>query len=306
MPRILVLDIGLAALALSATPGAILEISGDGKTQKVLRSSLSLPDGIDVDKENNRMFWTCMGIPGQDDGTLGSAALDGTDAKTIVPSGIANTPKQLVVEPISQKLYFCDREGLRVFRCNYDGSVLDELVKTGDWKTEGSDDQNKWCVGIAVSPSLGKFYWTQKGGSKAGKGRIFCANIDMPQGQDATTRSDIQLLLANLPEPVDLEIDQSTNSLYWTDRGELPFGNSVNKAALDPSSGLILRTEGKKPYEVLVRHLNEAIGLKLDSESGHIYLTDLGGSLYRCNLDGTDKQKLYTSEERALTGICIL
>jgi hypothetical protein len=37
-----------------------------------------------------------------------------------------------------------------------------------------------------------------------------------------------------------------------------------------------------------------------------MYLTDLGGSLYRCNLDGTDKQKIYSSDDRALTGICIL
>lgn len=252
------------------------------------------------------MFWTCMGVPGDDDGALYSATIDGSDSKNIVPAGVAHTPKQLTVEPSSKKLYFCDREGMRVLRCNYDGSGVEELIKTGDWKTEGFEDQSKWCVGITVAPKYGKFYWTQKGASKAGKGRIFCANIKMPEGQDATNRTDIQLMLDNLPEPIDLEVEESTNNLYWTDRGELPFGNSVNRATLDPSSGLIPSNEGGKPYQVLVRHLNEAIGLKLDVEAGHMYLTDLGGSLYRCNLDGTDKQKIYTSDDRALTGICML
>lgn len=61
-----------------------------------------------------------------------------------------------------------------------------------------------------------------------------------------------------------------------------------------------------KPNELLVRNLNEAIGLKLDLEAGHMYITDLGGSLYRANLDGSDKQKLYSSDERALAGITIV
>ncbi|KAJ0118367.1 3-hydroxyacylnad binding [Diaporthe amygdali] len=307
VPRLLVLDLGLAATKISPAPGFVLEMSGDGKNEKALVKSQALPDGIDVDKSSGRMFWTCMGLPGQPNGEVFSANFeDGSDVKCIVPKGVANTPKQLVVEPTSKKLYFCDREGMRVFRCNYDGSELETIIKTGDWEADGFEDQTKWCVGITVSPKHGKFYWTQKAASKSGKGRIFCANIDMPAGKTAETRPDIELLLDNLPEPIDLEIDDSTDLLYWTDRGELPLGNSVNRATLDPTSGLVAKADSKKPYEVLVRHLNEAIGLKLDLEAGHIYLTDLGGSLYKCNLDGSGKQRIYNSDERALAGITIV
>jgi hypothetical protein len=28
-------------------------------------------------------------------------------------------------------------------------------------------DARKWCVGIALDPVEGKFYWTQKGGDKS-------------------------------------------------------------------------------------------------------------------------------------------
>ena len=307
VPQILALDLGLAASKASPAPGSVLQISGDGKTQKVLVNSQVLPDGLDVDKSSGRMFWTCMGYPGHPTGEVYSANLeDGSDVKCIVPKGVANTPKQLVVDPVSKKLYFSDREGQRVFRCNYDGGELETIIKTGDWEKDGFEDQTKWCVGITVSHKYGKFYWTQKGYSKSGKGRIFCANIDMPAGETAETRSDVQLVLGSLPEPIDLEVDESNDLLYWTDRGELPLGNTVNRASLDSSSGLVAQKDGARPYDVLVRHLNEAIGLKIDHEAGHIYITDLGGSLYRTNLDGSDKQKLYSSDERALAGITLV
>ena len=307
VPKLLVLDIGLASASPSATSGYVLELSGDGKTEKALVSFQSAPDGIDVDPDAGKVFWTDMGVPGRDDGELYSASLDGFDVRCIVPKGIVNTPKQLVAERSAKKLYFCDREGLRVLRCNYDGSELETLVQNGDWKTDGFDDQTKWCVGVAVSPKTGKLYWTQKGPSKGGKGRILCADIAMPAGQSATTRTDIKFLFDGLPEPIDLEIDEKASMLYWTDRGELPFGNSVNRAQLDPSTGLVAESGHRRPhFDVIVRHLNEAIGLKLDVEAGHIYLTDLGGSLYRCNLDGTAKEKVYTSDERALTGITLM
>ncbi|KAG8166195.1 hypothetical protein KVR01_004747 [Diaporthe batatas] len=307
VPRLLVLDLGLAATKISPAPGFVLEISGDGKNQKVLAKSQAYPDGIDLDKSSGRMFWTCMGSPGRPDGEVFSANLgDGSDATCIVPKGAVNTPKQLVVEPESKKLYFCDREGMRVLRCNYDGGELETIIKTGDSEAEGFADQTKWCVGIAVSRKHNKFYWTQKAASKSGKGRIFCASIDTPAGQEAENRTDVRLLLDNLPEPIDLEVDELNETLYWTDRGELPLGNSVNRAVLDPESGLVVKNDSGTSHEVLVRHLNEAIGLKLDLEAGHMYLTDLGGSLYRCNLDGSEKQKIYSSDERALAGITIV
>jgi len=235
-------------------------------------------------------------------GEVFSASLNGKGIRKIVPRGVVNTPKQLTVEPISKKLYFCDREGMKVTCCNYDGSDLEVLINNGDSTTNGPVDQMKWCVGIAVSPKLGKFYWTQKGPSKAGQGRIFCASLNEP----TRDRKDIQLVIDKLPEPVDLEIDESTNTLYWTDRGELPIGKTLNQASLDPLTGLLVHTNSTMPYRILASHLNEAIGLKLDNEAGHIYVTDLGGSLYRFNKDGSGKQRVYWSDQRALSGITIL
>jgi hypothetical protein len=138
---------------------------------------------IDIHHATGRMFWTVMGNPTQNDGAIYSAALNGSDMKLVLKPGDAHTPKECVIDQEGSKLYFCDREGLRVMRVNLDGSELETLIQTGDWK-EANDqhDQTKWCVGIAISKKLGKIYWTQKGYSKGSGGRIFSAGLEMPKG----------------------------------------------------------------------------------------------------------------------------
>ncbi|KAE8417269.1 hypothetical protein BDV36DRAFT_309579 [Aspergillus pseudocaelatus] len=304
-PELLVLDIGLSAANPTTTSGEVLKLSSDGKIQQVLAPNQSLPDGIAVDTTTGRMFWTCMGVPGKDDGAVYSANLDGSGIQTVVPQGRVNTPKQLTIDAEAQKVYFCDREGCRVWRCGYDGSDLEAVIDRSTLKDAKADAVSDWCVGITVAPGLGKFYWTQKGPSKGGKGRIFCANITTPEGQSGASRDDIQLVLGDLPEPIDLELDEQSNTLYWTDRGEVPLGNALFKAQLD-ESGLPVPIKSDKKYEMLTKHLKEAIGLKLDLSNGHIYLTDLGGNIYRCNLDGSHKEKIHSDDYRAFTGIALL
>lgn len=306
LSKILVLDVGLSAAVPSMHSGEILELSLDGKIKKVLIHNQSLPDGLDIDHASGRIFWTNMGVPGKQDGAVYSANADGSDILTVVAPGTVNTPKQLTVESSSKKIYFCDREGLAVYRCNFDGSDLELLIKNGDFgNPQDRQDISKWCVGVTVAPKLGKFYWTQKGPSKGNKGRIYSANIDTPAGQSAVSRNDVKCLLQDLPEAIDLEYHEESNSLYWTDRGEIPFGNSLNKIQLD-EFGLLERPVSSGGYEVLTRHLKEAIGLKLDTKSGHIYMTDLGGNIYQCDLDGKNKKVIYSEDYRAFTGITLL
>ncbi|KAJ5305719.1 hypothetical protein N7508_004734 [Penicillium antarcticum] len=290
-PEILVLDVGLSASTPSLTSGQILKVTADGKLQETILKDQSLPDGLVVDSTCGRMFWTCMGTLGNSDGAVYSAKLDGSDIKALVAPGVVNTPKQLAIDAVAQKIYFCDREGCRVYRCGFDGSNLDILVDNVE------RDVADWCVGIAVSTSLGKFYWTQKGPSKGGMGRIFCADITTPKNR--------QCILSGLPEPIDLEVDENSHTLYWTDRGELPWGNSLNRTSLD-GTGLPLSADSAAKHQVITRGLNEAIGLKLDVANSHVYLTDLGGTIYRCDLDGNHKEKIYSEEQRAFTGIALL
>lgn len=76
----------------------------------------------------------------------------------------------------------------------------------------------------------------------------------MPQGQTASNRSDIQLILSGLPEPIDLEIDSENQILYWTDRGEYPLGNTLNCADI---GSLSMQKHGEVKPVILSRHLHE-------------------------------------------------
>lgn len=310
LPALYFLDLGLNTPDLTevADAGSILKLEAGGANAQTLVSKQHFPDGIVVSEKHGKMFWTCMGVPSKNDGAIWSANLDGSDAKEIVGGGRVHTPKQTYLDNKNDKLYFSDREGLRVFRSDLDGSDLEVVIRTGDWeKSSDLSDQTKWCVGITVSPSTGKFYWTQKGYPKMSAGRIFRANIDMPAGQDASNRKDIECLFKNLPEPIDLEVDEKNDLLYWTDRGELPLGNSINRS---PVSKLLAKSDSDgtsmpgKDYDLLVRNLHEAIGLALDEENKHLYTTDLGGTVYRFNLDGKGKVKLYEGGG-AYSGIAI-
>ncbi|KAJ5578149.1 uncharacterized protein N7459_007113 [Penicillium hispanicum] len=300
-PSLIVLDIGLSSPTPTVTSGSILECSADGKVKRTLVKDQMLPDGVAVDVKRNLLFWTNMGVPGKDDGAVKRLNLTTGVIDTIVAPGAINTPKQVALDSTAEKVYFSDREGCHVYRCGFDGHGLETLVSPSKFPSPTQvQDAASWCVGIAVIPKLGKFYWTQKGPSKGNQGRIFCADIATPAGQSAASRSDVECILSGLPEPIDLEFDERSSTLYWTDRGELPFGNSLNRVRLDQTG----RPTAK--HEIITRNFNETIGLKIDAKSKSIFVTDLGGSIYRCDLDGKNKSILATDQSRAFTGIAVL
>jgi hypothetical protein len=162
---------------LDLSGGRVFSVNADGSGQKDIVTGCRHPDGIVVDVEARHIYWTNMGVPNLNDGSIERADLDGSNRKTIVPKGGTFTPKQLHLDKENDKLYWADREGMRVMRCNLDGSKIETLVESGHGDTDRRD-ATKWCVGIAIDAERGQIYWTQKGPDKAGKGRIFRAGIE--------------------------------------------------------------------------------------------------------------------------------
>jgi hypothetical protein len=277
--------------------GRIRSANPDGSDLRtIVDEGRRLPDGLVLDVAAGHIYWTNMGDPKRNDGSIMRSDLNGKNVITIVPPGGTFTPKQLQLEKRSGKLYWSDREGMRVMRANLGGSEIETLLDTSEGDSRPGPDPRKWCVGIAVDAAGGKFYWTQKGGHHAGAGRIFRANIQVPQGQSAENRRDIELLYDNLPEAIDLDLDAVSRTLFWTDRGDPPRGNTVNHAPMDPEAKH--RTQPK----ILVTHLMEGIGLALDLKGGRMFFTDLGGSVYSANLDGSNRKTLL-ADQGNLTGI---
>ena len=292
-------------LVLNAGKHELQAVSLDGTRVRTLVAGLDeLPDGIVVDQRRGHVYWTNMGapdaggaIPGEEaytrNGSLERADLDGDNRITIVPRGAFTAGKQLTADFEEGVLYWCDREGLQVLRCSLDGSDLRPLVVTGTGDDEAHIERNH-CVGIAVDVDRRLLYWTQKGAPNAGEGRIFRAPLDLPPGMSPRYRSDIELLWKDLPEPIDLHLLGGGATLLWTDRGDEPEGNTLNRATVQPSVGT---------SEIISRRYREAIGVAVLSESD-FYVTDLSGSVRHVDLDaGIDSELVNLGA--GLTGIAL-
>ena len=317
--RHLSVAVGLTALlntasALTASPatrlffldirgGRVVSAAPDGSDIRVLVSGRSgTPDGVVVDPDRGHIYWTIMGRPREDDGRIERTDLDGGNLTTIVPAGGTFTPKQLKLDAVHRKLYWSDREGMRVMRADLDGSHIETIVETAHGEAARADARN-WCVGIALDVAGGKVYWTQKGGDNAGSGSIRRAGFEIPKGEDAASRSDIEVLFEGLPEPIDLDLDLGQRMIYWTDRGDGPRGNTVSRAPMERPRGA--NAGSRTDQQILMRDLKEAIGIALDLQGGRFYATDLGGTVYSARLDGSD-QKIVLSGQGSLTGIAVV
>ncbi|KAK8216672.1 hypothetical protein IWZ01DRAFT_431151 [Phyllosticta capitalensis] len=301
--RLYILDTDLTHWA--SRRGRIISTRTDGSDPRVLVDNIKeLPDGIVIDRENSHMYVTMMGAEGfkTNDGSIIRYNLDGSNPTTIVPPGATFTPKQITIARQSKKLYWSDREGLRVMRSNLDGSDIEVLVQTGN-TDEDRKDLSRWCVGIAVDEENGYFYWTQKGPSKGRVGKIFRARVDGPKQEYPNARKDRELLFDNLPEPIDLELDVKSQTLYWTDRGDPPTGNSLNRAYIGKAPAEAGRSS---VGEVLAVRLHETIGLALDHNNEVCYVTDLAGGVYRIGVGKTSFKETLFAELGDITGIALV
>ncbi|MCG7308328.1 glutaminyl-peptide cyclotransferase [Brachybacterium sp. ACRRE] len=279
---------GPTLLALSAATGGVHRIDPTtGRVSTLVSGLEDVPDGIAVDPVAGEIVVTLMGRPepapreGAEplftahDGSIITIPLEGGEVKTLVPRGSFTTGKQLVREATTGRLFWSDREGRGVYRCEADGSGVTPLVLTSGTTPSAAEDE---CVGVAVDAEAGHLYWSQKGPSKGGHGRILRAALEIPEGTTADSREDIEVLWDGLPEPIDLELDPEAGTLIWTDRGAEPEGNSLNRAPI-PAPG----TRGQAP-QILARGFHEAIGVAVARDRDLAFVSDLGGHVYEVDL----------------------
>jgi hypothetical protein len=86
-PRLFVLELNA---------GCIHSMNTDGSDRRTIVTVCRHPDGIVVDVEAGHIYWTNMGVPNLNDGSIERAVIDGRNRKTIVPEGATFTPKQII------------------------------------------------------------------------------------------------------------------------------------------------------------------------------------------------------------------
>src|SRR5438093_13507597 len=80
---------------LDLSGGRVFSLNADGSDLRVIVTDCRHPDGIVVDVEAGHIYWTDMGVPNLNDGSIERADLDGQNRTIIVPEGDTFTPKQL-------------------------------------------------------------------------------------------------------------------------------------------------------------------------------------------------------------------
>src|SRR5712671_2179892 len=90
---------------LDLAAGRVLSANPDGSgLRTIVEEGRKLPDGLAIDVAAGHLYWTNMGNPKVNDGTIMRSDLDGGNMTTIVPPGATFTPKQIQIEISTGKL----------------------------------------------------------------------------------------------------------------------------------------------------------------------------------------------------------
>lgn len=281
-------------IALEAIKGQIIAINPNNYAAKLLiDDEVGTPDGIVFNPDNHLLYWTNMGENyDAQDGYIQSCTLDGKDKSIVVQKGGTHTPKQIKYDQAHHYLYWCDREGMKIEHCHLSTEKVEVLLDTHAlFPTE--DLKNRQCVGIELDLKNNRLFWTMKGPSKGGMGRLLWAPFDYTDPYSVIEPSKINIIYDHLPEPIDLEIDYAHDFLYWSDRGAEPNGNSLNRLKLSTLSR----------QEVVIRGFDETIGFTLDTDQQIAFVADLTGHIYQVDLRTRDKKVIFQSENGGFTGL---
>src|SRR3984957_16313751 len=106
---------------LDVAGGRVLTANPDGSDLKtIVEEGRKLPDGLVVDSAAGHMYWTNMGNPQANDGSILRSDLDGKNMTTVVPPGGTFTPKKPHLEKERGKLNWADGDGMRGMPANLD------------------------------------------------------------------------------------------------------------------------------------------------------------------------------------------
>ena len=275
----------------------MFSVNPDGSDRKVIVHECRMPDGIAVDVEGGHIYWTNMGVPNLNDGSIERADLDGRNRKTIVPQGGTFTPKQLQLDK---------QERQAVLVATAKGCASCARTSTGrpsklSWRraraTPTAAIRRSGASASPSTPGADKFTGRKKArmtrdwaasSAPISKSRPGRARRIAPISKCCSTACPSRSIWSSISR-----IASSTGPTAATRRAATP--------SIAPHW---MSTPGQtRPTpDVLITHLMEGIGIAIDFEGGRMFLTDLAGSVYSASLDGSDKQTLLYAQGN-LTGI---
>ena len=183
------------------------------------------------------------------DNKIRRADLDGSNIEDLV--SISFAPWGIAIDGVGKKMYWTDRDRLRIERADLDGSSAEVLVA-------GLRDPK----GIAIDRVGKKIYWID------GK-RIQRADLD---GSNVEVLVEgLEISVKGLYEPDGIAIDGIRGKIYWID------GKRIQRADLDGSNAEV----------VVASSARRVTGIAIDGVKGKIYWGH-SNTIQRADLDGSN------------------
>jgi len=210
--------------------GRVLSANPDGSDLKTLVSAgRKLPDGLAVDVAAGHLYWTNMGNPKANDGSIFRSDLDGRNMTTIISPGDTFTAKQAADRQAQRQALLVRprRHGLRVLRAI---SRIEDRDAGRYEPGRPSFPVRIQTSGAWASPSLrmpASSNWTQKGGANAGEVPHPAREPRYTEGSNADGPHGHRTALRQAARAIDPRLDLGSRLLYWTDRGDPPRGNTL-------------------------------------------------------------------------------
>jgi parallel beta-helix repeat protein len=213
--------------------GNIQRANLDGSSVEELVTGLGTARGIDLDAAGGKIYW----VDGGGGGKIQRANLDGSGVEDLITS--LGSAWGMALDVDGGKMYWIMYLADKIQRANLDGSGVEELVS-------GLSSPR----GIALDVASGKMYWTD-----LSPGKVQRANMEIPDGETAGTRTDIEDLVTGLTGPMGIALDLTIdNKMYWTHY--ISVGTSkIQRANLDGSG-----------VEDLVTGLDAPQGIAINNE----------------------------------------
>ena len=165
-------------------------------------------------------------------------------------------------------VFWTDRGADQIMRMNFDGTSLQTLTLSGAVTVPGT---NQNIRGIAVDTTRNLVFWADNGAD-----RLLRANLD------GTSSVILHTITGGNSFPADVRLDPANQLLYWCDQQRLRIQRSTYSGTA--VTDVIANAAPTGPYF-----------MDLDMAAGKIYWGDSGGgSIYRANLDGSERETLLT------------
>ena len=148
--------------------------------------------------EAGHIYWTNMGVPNLNDGSIERADLDGRNRRVIVPQGVTYTPKQIHLDKENGKLYWCDREG-HARDAREPRRLADRDAGRDRPRRHGSARSDQVVRrDHHRSEARANLLDAKRPGQRRARAVSSAPGIDIPKGESPANRSDIEVFFDQL------------------------------------------------------------------------------------------------------------